>query len=648
MEKLNFFIEQDSFIITTERTDFFNLRVSNHDKKECFERVSSNTWKISGKQLQSLCNTKDDDRIFLYFGNNQQEINAYEFEINFGPTTTLPFNKQIFYGYISLDNKIRFITQKPTAKSYYIDSAPLEIKSLDSSIELTLNIKTKYVPLSETNLVIYNRQEKNKLKVLSVKVTSKMSEPNIYQNICSFYFSSYHFLKNLRPSFNFNEFDTTLFDFYFTIGIKQTPLSNYEFRIPFSKIVDTELWCNYPNDKKCLFYFYKTVYENLSARIGIIKKEVYHTYRSLLSQPTKKEINNIVLICEYPYKAQDNGFIFFQYLIEKQTYFTPYYVITEGSKDLPNLKPYMDHVVYYKSKQHLQLLFKANYLMHSHTSNYVLPFYTKRLEIQKNSMKKIFLQHGITASKNVEQHYGKQSHPNMTDKILVSSERELNQVHEQLQYPFNEIEITGLARFDHLLKNNSFTKTKKLRKKVLIMPTWRSGEDKLTDADFMQTKFFCYFSDLINDPRIEELVKDRKVTINFYLHNNFQKYRHLFKSDYVNLLKEGEQTVQSLLKEHGILITDFSSVGLDFALQRRKVLYFQFDSNQEDFQSSQHYLPELPGPIFKTKQQLLEGLNKAIENNQLDESYIEIVKTQLYSYNDTHARQRIYEVLKNL
>ncbi|MDN6736091.1 MAG: CDP-glycerol glycerophosphotransferase family protein, partial [Tetragenococcus koreensis] len=82
--------------------------------------------------------------------------------------------------------------------------------------------------------------------------------------------------------------------------------------------------------------------------------------------------------------------------------------------------------------------------------------------------------------------------------------------------------------------------------------------------------------------------------------------------------------------------------------QRRKVLYFQFDSNQEDFQSSQHYLPELPGPIFKTKQQLLEGLNKAIENNQLDESYIEIVKTQLYSYNDTHARQRIYEVLKNL
>ncbi|MDN6147033.1 MAG: CDP-glycerol glycerophosphotransferase family protein [Tetragenococcus koreensis] len=648
MEKLNFFVEHENFIIVTEKTDFSKLRVSKHDENEYFEKVSSNTWKISGNQLQSLCNIKDSKRLFLYFGNNQQEIDASKFEISFGQSTTLSFNNHVFYGYISLDNKIRFITQKPTAKSYYIDSVPLEIKSLDSSIELTLNIKTKYVPLSETNLVIYNRQEKNKLKVLSTKVTSKMAEPNIYQNICSFYFSSNHFLKNLRPSFNFNEFDTTLFDFYFTIGIKQTPLSNYEFRISFSEIIDTELWCNYPNEKKCLFYFYKTVYGNLSARIGIIKKEVYHTYHSLLLQSGKKDANKIVLICEYPYKAQDNGFIFFQYLIEKQTNFTPYYIVTEDSKDLPNLKPYMDHVVYYKSKEHLQLLFKANYLMHSHTSNYVLPFYTKRLEAQKNDMKKIFLQHGITASKNIEQHYGKQTHPNMTDKILVSSERELEQVHEQLQYPFNEIEITGLARFDHLLKNNHFTKTRQLRKKVLIMPTWRSGEDKLTDEDFMQTKFFRYFSDLITDPTIEKLVKDRKITINFYLHNNFQKYRHLFKSDYVTLLKEGEQTVQSLLKEHGILITDFSSVGLDFVLQRRKVLYFQFDSDQEDFQNGQYYLPKLPGPIFKTKQHLLEGLNEAIEDNQLDEPYLEIAKTQLYSYNDTFACKRIYEVLKNL
>ncbi|MDN6167063.1 MAG: CDP-glycerol glycerophosphotransferase family protein, partial [Tetragenococcus koreensis] len=94
--------------------------------------------------------------------------------------------------------------------------------------------------------------------------------------------------------------------------------------------------------------------------------------------------------------------------------------------------------------------------------------------------------------------------------------------------------------------------------------------------------------------------------------------------------------------------TDFSSVGLDFVLQRRKVLYFQFDSDQEDFQNGQYYLPKLPGPIFKTKQHLLEGLNEAIEDNQLDEPYLEIAKTQLYSYNDTFACKRIYEVLKNL
>ncbi|MDN6196015.1 MAG: hypothetical protein L0I93_05960, partial [Atopostipes suicloacalis] len=97
MEKLNFFVEHENFIIVTEKTDFSKLRVSKHDENEYFEKVSSNTWKISGNQLQSLCNIKDSKRLFLYFGNNQQEIDASKFEISFGQSTTLSFNNHVFY-----------------------------------------------------------------------------------------------------------------------------------------------------------------------------------------------------------------------------------------------------------------------------------------------------------------------------------------------------------------------------------------------------------------------------------------------------------------------------------------------------------------------------------------------------------------------
>ncbi|MDN6630429.1 MAG: CDP-glycerol glycerophosphotransferase family protein, partial [Staphylococcus equorum] len=90
------------------------------------------------------------------------------------------------------------------------------------------------------------------------------------------------------------------------------------------------------------------------------------------------------------------------------------------------------------------------------------------------------------------------------------------------------------------------------------------------------------------------------------------------------------------------------SVGLDFVLQQRKVLYFQFDNDIEELQTEtdEHFL--LPGPIFKTKQQLIIGLQEAINNNKLTEPYLEIVRKQLYSYKDTNACRRIYEVLDNM
>ncbi len=649
MEKLSLYTDHNSFLIQTERTDLPKLRIACQEKTEFFEKISPTTWKITGEQLNLLHNTVNRNRLFLYYTDNKQEINASRFEIDLGPTTALTIDKKTFYGYVSLGHNVRFVTEQlPSAKSYYQKNQPLEIKATENKIKLKIAIETKYAALTESSLIISNRQEGHKFNVLSTKIETSKIQPNIYQNICTFLFSSEEFLNTLRPTLNYNDFDATLIDFYFTICIKQTPITNYKFRVPFSKEIKTETWCSYTNKKMFLLYFYQTVYGNLSARIGVTSKEVYKEYCSLLKTVETKNNNNIVLICEYPHKAQDNGLFFFQYLMEKQNKFIPYYIITENSKDLFNLRPYMEHVVYFKSKKHLKLLFEANYLMHTHTSNYILPFLTKELEIRRKAMKKIFLQHGITATKNVESFYGKQSNPDMTDKFLVSSKRELEQVHNQLKYPINDISITGLARFDLLLKGNNFIKTYLLRKKILIMPTWRKGKNYLSDEEFKQTKFFNYFSNLINDPTIEELVQNKKITVDFYLHSNFQKYTHLFESNTVNILREGDQTVQDLLKSHGILITDYSSVGLDFVLQQRKVLYFQFDNDIEELQTEtdEHFL--LPGPIFKTKQQLIIGLQEAINNNKLTEPYLEIVRKQLYSYKDTNACRRIYEVLDNM
>lgn len=649
MEKLTLYIKQNEFIIHTEKTDLPHLRVCLGDQSKFFKKLATTTWSISAEQLLLLCAKENRTRLFIYYTDNGQEIDGTKFDVEFGQSLTLTSKESIFYTYISLDNKIRMsINQKPSARSYYLSNEPVTINTVNNNIEFTLSIQSKFAPLLKANLLLLNRQEGYTLEIIDTQIDSIKIQPNIYQNQCVFHIPPKLFFETLRPSFNYNEFDTTLVDFYFTIQIKQGSLTKYKFRIPFSETFETEVWCSYSDEKMASLFLYQTINGNLSTRIALLSNESYREYQSLLNTAEMKD-NNIVLVCEYPYKAQDNGFYFFRYLMTKQNKFIPYYIITDDSKDLKKLKPYMDHVVIFKSKEHIRLLFEATYLMHTHASNYVLPFFSNELEAKKNAMKKIFLQHGITATKNMEPFYGRKTNPKLTDKIVVSSQRELQQIHEQLYYPLEDIKITGLARFDDLLKKTNLIKNCLFKRKILIMPSWRNDQDKLTNEEFQQTTFFGYYSDLISDPALEKLVKENGLTINFYLHNNFQKYKDLFHSNFVNILNAGDQTVHHLLKKHGVLITDYSSVGLDFAIQRRKVLYFQFDNNQREIKEnlkSNHLF--LPGPIFATKEQLLPAIQKATEDNRLETAYVDIVKTQLYPYYDSNACQRIFQVLEEL
>ena len=61
----------------------------------------------------------------------------------------------------------------------------------------------------------------------------------------------------------------------------------------------------------------------------------------------------------------------------------------------------------------------------------------------------------------------------------------------------------------------------------------------------------------------------------------------LFQSNkIVTVLKYEDETVQNLIKESSILITDYSSVFFDFAYLKKPLVYYQFD---EDSFNDTHY-----------------------------------------------------------
>src|SRR5699024_4031830 len=224
----------------------------------------------------------------------------------------------------------------------------------------------------------------------------------------------------------------------------------------------------------------------------------------------------------------------------------------------------------------------------------------------------------------------------VADKLIVSSDREKNLIVNEYGFKNDEVIITGLARFDRVIKERrKWIKKFKNRNKILIMPTWSNALHTLSEDQYMETDYYKAYQSLITDPALEKIAKQKQLIISFYLHRNFQQFTHLFDSDFVHILAQDDYAVNELLADNQILITDYSSVGLDFALMHKKVLYYR---PEELAGSDMMEEPEnfLPGPIVHNHADLFENL----QNYKMDEAYKQNLHL-LYKYNDTKACKRI-------
>jgi len=643
------YVKDNYFFLESKDLELDGLRITNHNEVTYFEKHDIFTWKIAARTVANILTPNQEDRAFIYYGDPNNQISLNDITVN----TVAPHNLtasvdgQLINLYVSLDNYLRFMwNQHPSARSYYKSAEVTNVSCINKdTIQLDIVIVSKVFPLKSIDMVISSRRDSTQeiFTVINSKYTK--SNDDDYANVFYIKFKPSEVFPKLIHVFDYDDYNLSIFDYWFYIEINEHPLTKYKFRLPAPMNMFDSIWCHSSKTEILVLYWYKTQLGNFSNRIGVLKKDSFLRFES---EKNKKNIHNhkpIILIVEYPHKAQDNGFLFFKYLMDTKKDFTPYYIISKHSKDLINLEKYMDNVLIYKSPEHIEKFFEADFLAHTHTPNYALPVLTTETIKKRDDLLKIFLQHGVIGMRNLEYLYGRKSNPTLINKFIVSSQRELNIVRDELFYPEEDIKLTGLARFDSLLQGNNRLKSFIFRKRILIMPTWRQNQELLTDEEFKKTEFYNAFSDLINDQNFRQFVVSNKMSVSLYLHHNFQKYNHLFHSDFVNIIESGTVSVQQLLKENGILITDYSSVGLDFAIQKRTVMYYQFDQKlmeQRDIEKEQSFLP---GPIFKTKKELIHAIVH-LKNNKLDKEYEDIIQKNIYAYSDTNACKRTYMVLK--
>jgi len=353
----------------------------------------------------------------------------------------------------------------------------------------------------------------------------------------------------------------------------------------------------------------------------------------------KKE--DIWLVGERPYKAQDTGYYFFKYMRENHPEKQVYYVIDENSPEFKNVAP-LGNILNFKSKEHIKYSLLATKFIGSHHADYLFPLRTKKFKKKVKGIK-VFLQHGVMGTKNMVANYGKKSLSFNTDAFIVSSEFEKEMIVTDFGYENNEVFVTGLSRFDSLLKNDV-----KIEKQILIIPTWR---DWITNGErFLISEYYEKYKELIHHPHLHDLARQFGFSILLCLHPNMQQFSSEFKDTPVKVINQGEVDVQLLMKQSSLLITDYSSVGFDFSFLHRPIIYYQFDRKRfiGKYPSHLNLDNDLPGDIVFNVDNLLEELEYYCKNQFKMREINRLKSEKFLEHRDLNSSERIYYVVKNL
>lgn len=390
--------------------------------------------------------------------------------------------------------------------------------------------------------------------------------------------------------------------------------------------------------------YYTFKQSNLSLEVDVYEKEVFTYMKRLLRWSwlirllNKK--NDVWIIGERPYKAQDTGYFFFKYMRENHPEHNSFYVIEKDSPELKNVEN-LGNIIYYKSKEHIKKTLIANRIVGSHGPDHLFPLRTREF-IKKVKAKKVFLQHGIMGIKNMVANYSKNAPGFDTDIFMVSSELEKSIIVNDFDYEQDNVFVTGLSRFDNL-----FIEDVKVKRSILIIPTWR---DWLLHEDaFLKSRFFDEYLNLLRSPYLKELSKKHDFEIVMCLHPNMQKYSHYFVDAGIKVINQGEVDVQYLLKESALMITDYSSVGFDFSFLDKPVIYYQFDRKRVIGKKKSHINLDLdlPGEVEFDLDGVLKRVAEYAENNFEIKEEMKNKSKKFLDYKDQDSSNRIYNVISS-
>jgi hypothetical protein len=359
---------------------------------------------------------------------------------------------------------------------------------------------------------------------------------------------------------------------------------------------------------------------------------------------------HIWLICERRMEARDNGYWLFKYLCGQEPQVDAVYVIDRSSPDFRKVARLGKETIPWGGIRHWAYYLAAENNISSQKDgkpNAALCYLLEVYEIRQN--RRVFLQHGIIHNDNEFLHYENTK----MGLFVCGAKPEYDFVKNAFGYPEGSVRYLGLARFDGLygFRQENF---------VLVMPTWRKNIatpahfSKHLDSEtkFKGTVYYKRWHSLLTDEKLREELRSKGCRLVFYPHPNMQRFLDIFREDCneVEFCDWHSSDVQDLLRRAAFLITDYSSVAMDFAYMGKPLLYYQFDL--KDFRQNQYakgyfdYRLDGFGPVCRTQVEVRETIEKWMLRQRNEGLYI-AREQRFFELHDQNNCMRNYKAIRD-
>lgn len=216
--------------------------------------------------------------------------------------------------------------------------------------------------------------------------------------------------------------------------------------------------------------------------------------------------------------------------------------------------------------------------------------------------------------------------------------------------PYNAFAPLGLARNDTLFKNEKkdiiidwiYKKTGRYYKKIILYaPTFRDYEN---NSDCVKRNIWGYS----DDSKINNVLKENDTIVIAKLHS-WQNTRVIdINSPNVLLFETNYSfTAYDIMSLVDVVITDYSSIGIDFLLTNKPIIYNLYDLEKYIKARGLCLEPHseiFAGDIVSNEEELAISIAKCL-NNRFDYSKYNRVKSLFLNFQDANACKRIYSYI---